>query len=55
MQMQNYNYTNPMWNTPYSSNQYMNNYTNRNNYIASQPVTQQQQGYQNNIIWVKGK
>ena len=53
---QNYNYTNPMWNTPYSSNPYMNNnYINRN-YTPSQPTTQQQQQvYQNNIIWVKGK
>ena len=54
--MQNYNYTNSMWNTPYSSNPYMNNnYLNRN-YIPSQSTTQQQQQvYQNNIIWVKGK
>ena len=53
---QNYNYTNPMWNTPYSSNPYNNNnYLNRN-YIPSTPTTQQQQqSYQNNIIWVKGK
>ena len=51
----NYNYTNSMWNNPYSSNPYGNNYLNRN-YIPSQTSTQQQQQvYQNNIIWVKGK
>lgn len=51
----NYNYTNSMWNNPYSSNPYSNNYLNRN-YIPSQTSTQQQQQvYQNNIIWVKGK
>lgn len=56
--MQNYNYTNPMWNNPYSSNPYNNNnnnYLNRS-YVPSTPTTQQQQqSYQNNIIWVKGK
>ena len=52
----NYNYTNSMWNNPYSSNPYNNNYLNRN-YTQSQNTTtpQQQQSYQNNIIWVKGK
>ena len=53
----NYNYTNSMWNNPYSSNPYNsnNNYLNHN-YIPSQNTTQQQQQvYQNNIIWVKGK
>ena len=51
----NYNYTNSMWNNPYSSNPYGNNYLNRN-YIPSQTSTQQQQQvYQNNISWVKGK
>ena len=55
MPMQNYNYTNSMWNNPYSSNPYNNNYLNRN-YVPSTPTTQQQQqSYQNNIIWVKGK
>lgn len=56
--LQNYNYTNPMWNNPYSSNPYSNNnYMNRNNYSQSQSQSnlQQQQVYQNNIIWVKGK
>ncbi len=60
--LQNYNYTNSMWNNPYSSNPYNNNnnnnnYMNRNNnYLPSQqPTAQQQQVYQNNIIWVKGK
>ena len=59
--LQNYNYTNSMWNNPYSSNPYSNNinnnYMNRNNYSQSQSQSslQQQQAYQNNIIWVKGK
>ena len=59
--LQNYNYTNSMWNNPYSSNPYTNNnnnnnYMNRNNnYIPSQQSTAQQQVYQNNVIWVKGK
>ena len=59
--LQNYNYTNSMWNNPYSSNPYNNNnnnnnYMNRNNnYIPSQQSTAQQQVYQNNVIWVKGK
>ena len=54
MNMQNFN---PMWNNSYSSNPYTNNnnYMNRS-YIPSQTSTQQQQQvYQNNIIWVKGK
>ncbi len=55
--LQNYNYTNSMWNNPYSSSPYNNNnnYLNHN-YMPSTPSTQQQQqSYQNNIIWVKGK
>ncbi len=55
-----------MWNNyqqPYSFNPYnnynsmMNNYQNRNNTYSSQNTypQQQQQSYQNNIIWVKGK
>jgi hypothetical protein len=55
--MQN-NYTNSMWNNPYSNPYAANNYLNRNNnnFIPSQTTpSQQQQIYQNNIIWVKGK
>lgn len=53
--------SNSMWNTsPFypNPNLYSNNYLNRNNnnYIPSQQSSlQQQQVYQNNIIWVKGK
>ena len=43
-----------MWNNSYS-NPYQNNYLNRNYMSSNLPSSQQQQFYQNNIIWVKGK